>query len=418
MDEKLKGLLDDMNASFKTLQEKGATKEELVAMKAKMDEVSRENADEIKRLTSIIKEQGEAIQDFKDYAGTSFKSEYEQIKEFITENIDKISDIADQKHGFVDFELKGTVAPILTTTNGSVVGTPSVDSAVNVNYRRPSLMPFFANGRTSKVNHTYNESVPKDGDFGFIAEGTKKPQVDFIFKTVYLSPKKVAGFEVISEEARDDVAYLMSVARTYLRDRHDLKIQKGLLTGDGSGQNPEGAFTIGRSFNAGDMAGAVENPTLVDALYAAATDIRTTHNFTDEEPYKANVALVNPIDFFLGITSAKDGDGKAMYPVGVNAEMINIGGLTIVADEDVPAGKMFVGDLSKYHYDTYKPFSLRIGWHNDDFIKNQFVLLGESRFFSYVKMLDRQAFLYDDIATVKTAITKAASTKTTPSSAR
>ena len=43
---------------------------------------------------------------------------------------------------------------------------------------------------------------------------------------------------------------------------------------------------------------------------------------------------------------------------------------------------------------------------NDDFIKNQFVILGESRFHAFVKKLDEQAFIYDDIATIKTAITK------------
>jgi hypothetical protein len=41
------------------------------------------------------------------------------------------------------------------------------------------------------------------------------------------------------------------------------------------------------------------------------------------------------------------------------------------------------------------------------FIKNQFVILGESRFHAFVKKLDEQAFIYDTIATIKSAITKA-----------
>ena len=48
----------------------------------------------------------------------------------------------------------------------------------------------------------------------------------------------------------------------------------------------------------------------------------------------------------------------------------------------------------------------KITYINDDFIKNQFVILGESRFHAFVKKLDEQAFIYDDIATIKTAITK------------
>ena len=42
---------------------------------------------------------------------------------------------------------------------------------------------------------------------------------------------------------------------------------------------------------------------------------------------------------------------------------------------------------------------------NDDFIKNRFVILGESRFHAFVKELDKQAFIYDDIDAIKQAIT-------------
>jgi hypothetical protein len=34
-----------------------------------------------------------------------------------------------------------------------------------------------------------------------------------------------------------------------------------------------------------------------------------------------------------------------------------------------------------------------------------FTMVGESRYFQFVKELDKQAFIYDDIATVQAAIT-------------
>ena len=73
--------------------------------------------------------------------------------------------------------------------------------------------------------------------------------------------------------------------------------------------------------------------------------------------------------------------------------------------EDIATGKIFVADLSKYNTTNYVGYNVKIGWVNDDFIKNQFVILGESRFHAFVKKLDEQAFIYDDIATIKTAIT-------------
>jgi hypothetical protein len=80
--------------------------------------------------------------------------------------------------------------------------------------------------------------------------------------------------------------------------------------------------------------------------------------------------------------------------------------MTIVPDEFVPVGKILVADMSKYNTTDYMGYTVKIGYVNDDFIKNQFVILGESRFHAFVKKLDEQAFVYDTIATVKTAITK------------
>ena len=63
--------------------------------------------------------------------------------------------------------------------------------------------------------------------------------------------------------------------------------------------------------------------------------------------------------------------------------------------------------MTKYHVVNYVPFSIRIGWINDQLITNKFTMVGESRYFQYVKNLDQAAFVYDDIATVQAAITAA-----------
>ncbi len=123
-------------------------------------------------------------------------------------------------------------------------------------------------------------------------------------------------------------------------------------------------------------------------------------------PYMANLVLVNPVDFYINLVSAKDLNGLPLYP---NASLFNqvvIGGVTIMPEESIAVGKIFVADMSKYNTTNYMPYTVKIGWVNDDFIKNQFVILAESRFHAFVKKLDQQAFIYDDFATIKTAITK------------
>lgn len=258
---------------------------------------------------------------------------------------------------------------------------------------------------TSQASYAYTETLPKEGGFDFVAEKGTKPQIDMKFETRYASPVKVAAWMKLTEEAVTDIPQLQAIAYDFLRKQHDLKREKGILNGDGVSPNPKGATTYGRLFSAGVLATSVVNPNFMDVVNACITDIYTTHNFTDEMPYMANIVLVNPNDFFINLVSAKTLNGDPLYPTASLFNQVNIGGVTIMPHEDITAGKIFVADLSKYNTTNYVGYNVKIGWVNDDFIKNQFVILGESRFHAFVKKLDEQAFIYDDIATIKTAIT-------------
>jgi hypothetical protein len=121
----------------------------------------------------------------------------------------------------------------------------------------------------------------------------------------------------------------------------------------------------------------------------------------------ANLVMVNPNDFFIQLVSAKDKQGLPLYPSASLFNQVNIGGVTIIPEESITAGKIFVADMSKYNTTDYEGYNVTIGWVNDDLIRNQFVILAESRMHAFVKKLDEQAFIYDDIDTIKTAITKA-----------
>ena len=118
------------------------------------------------------------------------------------------------------------------------------------------------------------------------------------------------------------------------------------------------------------------------------------------------MVLINEFDFVTHILSAKTKEGTPLYPNASIMNAVKIGDAVIMPSIDIPAGKIFVGDLKRYFITDSVGFSIRIGWINDNFITNQFVMVGESRFHAFVKKLDENAFLYDDINTIKTAITK------------
>ena len=380
--------------------------------KAEADKAVKEAVEKATEpLINELKEVKEEIMSVKEQATDKVLESYaEQLTKAIKENHEKIKEISKAGSGVVEITLKA-VADI-TTANGVNTAPPAITGTQqaplqNVNLREMGILPLTNNFNTSLSAYPYTEAKPKDGDYTFLAEGAIKPQIDFSWETNYAKPVKAAAWERLTEESVQDVAGLESVARDFLFKKHNLKKSKGILSGDGIAPNPKGATTYGRVFSAGPLALAVVSPNFMDVVNACITDIYTTHNYQDEMPYMANLVLVNPSDFYIQLVSAKDLNGLPLYPQAGLFNQVVIGGVTIVPEESIPAGKIFVCDMTKYNTTNYMPYTVKIGWVNDDFIKNQFVILGESRFHAFVKKLDEQAFIYDTIATIKTAITKA-----------
>ena len=408
--EEMKGIIAE---ELKNLP-KGVTKEELTAaiderLKSIQPEITKEQYDELK---SAMEAQGAEIAKQSKVVNMKHTITLEDaIAKAIVEKQADILDVLKRGSGIIEIDVTKNVGDITTGSGTLPVAAPAaigtqVAPLGNVNLRNLSVEQFMSVLQTSNgSSYAYTEAVPKDGDYTFVNEGAEKPQIDFKWETRWASPKKIAAWMKLTEESVKDVAGLESVARDFLRKKHDLKKAKALLYADNTGDNPKGATLYGRTFSAGSMAQAIASPNFMDVVNAAIVDIATTHNYEDETPYRANIVMVNSVDFFINVVSAKTEEGVPLYPTAGLFNQVVIGGVTIVPDESVPVGKIFVADLSKYNITNYVPYMVKVGWINDDFIHNQFVILGESRFHQFVKKLDEQAFIYDDIATIKAAIT-------------
>ncbi len=389
LDAKFKGFTD----SLAEMQENGATKQEIEAVH-----------------TEIAKS-GQAIEDFiASQKAKTVDSVSKQFNNFISKNTQAIKDIYKAQTGTLTFTPKA-VADV-TTGSGTNEETPSVlwhNDLGGFNYRNDDALVQLATvSSTGSPTYSYTEMLPKEGGYAFVAEGAVKPQIDFKWENRFAEPKKAAAYEILTEEAATDIVRMEATARDFLLKRHNLHKANAVYFGDGTGENPTGATVYGRSFVAGDMALAVATPNFMDVVNACVTDVYTTQAFTDQASYMANLVLVNPVDFFLELVSAKDANGLPLYPQAGLFNEVVIGGITIRPWAKIPSGKIFVGDMKVYNVINYIPFSIRIGWINDQFITNKFTMLGESRYFAFVKNLDQAALIYDDIETIKTAITKPA----------
>jgi len=396
------------------------------AVKEATDPLTKKLEDQeetLKGLKTEVKEAKEnAAKAIEVHGSIKLETVEQAVTKFISENFDTIKSLRSKGHGVVEFQIKVVdemTAGNAVVTSAGIVGTAG--SATNpdgiaaligvqvappkkVNLRNTIVNELVTRFQTGLAAYPYTESVPKDGDFGFIAEGADKSQLDFKIETRYAQPVKAAGWVHLTEESIQDIPGLQSIALGYLRDKHDIRKQRGILFGDGVSPNPKGATEYGRAFVVGSMANAVQFPNFMDVVNAAIADVYTTHNYQDEMPYMPSLVLINPIDFFVNLQSAKDERGLPLYPQASLFNKVEIGGVTIMPEEMIPTGKIFVADMSKYNVSDYVGYTVKIGWINDDFIKNQFVILGESRFHAFVRKLDQQAFIYDDFATIKTAI--------------
>ena len=384
------------------------------ALQKELSDAQAKNAskDEILKLHGAIKDQGQALEDFIEEQKTrSIKGFLGQFDDFLKENKSKLEDIKNNRAGVIEFIPK-LVADI-ATGSGVDIDTPPLDVSTqlgNFNLRNDNnLLSLFTTTSTGSPSYSYTEMIPKEGGYEFVAEGGTKPQIDFKWENRYVTPVKAAAYEILTEESVTDYKRLMSVAKTYLKKQHDLFKVNGVFFGDGLGNNPTGATVYGRAFVSTGMvdAFALGSSNFMDVVNAIITDIYRTQGFVDEAHYQPNIVLVNPIDFFIQLVGAKDANGLPVYPQAGLFNEVRIGGVIIKPWIKIPIGSIFVADLSKYNIVNYVPFSIRVGWINDQFITNKFTMVGESRYYQYVKNLDQAAFVYDDIATVKAAITAA-----------
>ncbi len=390
LDKKFK----DLQKQLQDAQEKGATKEE------------------VQKLHDAIEKSGNTLEDFiAAQKEQQIDSVQKQFSDFLIENKEKLEGILENKTGEIKFTPKA-VGDIGTGSGTNATAAPASlhNNLGHFNLRDDSsLINLTSVTSTNSPALGYTELTPKEGGYAFVAEAGTKPQTDFSWVNRFATPHKAAAYEVLSEESVTDVARLESVAREYLRKTHNLFKADAIYFGDGTGNNPTGATVSGRTFVSTSMVDvfAAGTSNFMDVVNAIITDIYRTQAFTDEAHYMPNIVLVNPIDFFINLVGAKDGNGLPLYPQAGLFNQVSIGGVTIRPWVKIPVGKIFVADMTKMNVVNYVPFSIRVGWINDQFITNQFTMVGESRYYQYIKNLDLAAFVYDDIATVQAAITAA-----------
>lgn len=423
MDFKYKTVAE-INAMSADEQEKYLADKKSHEDKVRKDELDTAVKDAIKPLEDGQKNASKDIQDLSDTVNSIAEQMKAGFGGIIVDEAKLLQTIADKQEEIKSLLKAGTglieimVVPdankavgTITTASGQITGmdallatqlNPLQRIELDVMDIESELTTF----QTDSPIYTYTYAVPKDGKYNFQNEGEVKEQIDFTWKNGSSEPKTFAAWEKLTEQAVQDVKGLLSVARGYLKDRHDYDKALAIVFGNATFDIP-GIVGTATPFTAGALAASVTDPNFTDIISAGILSVRSRTNYPGSPRFSPNVAYVNPIDFFKEFTAAKDKEGRPLYPTA-QLGVVVIGSTVVKQRFEIPVGKILIADLKKMMLSNYLPYTVKIGWVNDDFIRNQFVLLGESRFHLFVKELDKAAFLYDDIATIKTAITKPA----------
>lgn len=210
-----------------------------------------------------------------------------------------------------------------------------------------------------------------------VAEGAAKPSSDVTFEQVTDTIKKIAVWMPVTDEALDDVPQLYSYIQELLR--YDLKLaEEGqILKGDGTGQNLNGIMTQATTFNAAlSKTGDTAIDTVRRALYQARK----------QSQRQSDAVVMTDLDW-MNIELQKDADNRYLFANLQGMVTPVLWGRPVVAsdsmdegDGEATGGEFLVGSFSQGAriYDRMG-YTIKVGWINDDFIKNQRVVLVEER---------------------------------------
>ncbi|MGV8944669.1 phage major capsid protein [Thermomonas sp.] len=210
-----------------------------------------------------------------------------------------------------------------------------------------------------------------------VAEGGAKPSSNVTFEEVTDTVKKIAVWMPVTDEALDDVPQIYSYIQELLR--YDLKLaEEGqILKGDGTGNNLNGIMTQATTF---DAALTAAGDTAIDKVRRAIYQVRK------QSKRSADAVVMSELDW-MNIELEKDNTNRYLFANLQGLVTPILWGRPVVASDSMDegngttvGGEFLVGAFAQGArlYDRLA-FTVKMGWVNDDFIKNKRVLLVEER---------------------------------------
>jgi len=326
------------------------------------------------------------------------KSVYEQLKAHKEAHKDLWEKMKTPGTPWMEIDVKVAGTMLESTNTGAGTYFPSVSiepGVVEVARQQADLINYVNYSGTNATTIVWVEKTNYDGQAAWTAEGSAKPLIDWEYKTVLSTAKKVADRVKVSTEILDDVENMAGTIRNELKYSVDMAVNTAILSGAG-GDSIEGITHWASLYVTTGI--KTTNPNNKDAILAACKQIRILY-------FNPSHVFINPLDM-ANIELEKNNQDIYVIPPFATADGKVIGGVNVIETPSIPQGYLLVADMKKCKVREKDSFKVMVGWSNDDFDKNLLTMVGERRMHLFIADNDTGAFLYDTLANIKTAISQ------------
>lgn len=397
----------DLNEKYDLMMKGQMTKVDFETFKAGEIAGLNTRLAEVEKLNQIVKDQGEKINKLTKDEGE--KTQEITLEQFLDGKMEEFTKLRKAGAGFVEYTsedlrkagvtsfmrskvaINQTVGGTVETMAGASITSPylpgigGADLEIFDVVRNPNfIINRIDMGRTNQVRLAWINETTYDGTPGMnVLEGGEKPQVSHKFKVEYSEAKKAAAVLIFTEEMEQDLPGLATAIRRMLQ-------QDVLRAFDDAIQTA--VIAVARPYEITGLDAKVAYTTLFDAMGALLAQIGF-YNFTP------NTLALNTVTAWEA-QMEKDANGRYNVP----PFMARLNSLMIEANK-VAVGYGLAGDLTQYKVDIYKDFTIRVGWINDQFIRNMFTVVGELRYHNYISDNRKKAIVYNSLLAVQQKIT-------------
>lgn len=392
-------LIKELGTKIEQMKNEAVSKSEIEALKSELEALKGDT-----NFKTQIEALDNAIKELKDAQVENATTKETDFVKFAKETVSKFED--NNKNHQANTVIKA--AALMTTANVlpnvangfSPLFGNYIDTEVGTTPKPDlSILPLITvrnQPGTESIWHTSRAN--EDGDAEFIGEGATKPLADADWRTRKEPVKEVAVRWKFTKRLMNHAPSVVVDFAEHANELMEQVMDDGALVGDGSGNNLVGITDVASAFVVpSQLANYYTFANIYDVIMAVATQVRLAN-------FRGQLTCVLNTVWEAKMKGIKNADGDYIVPPFVSPDGLQVGSVRVVFNQKFPDDSILLGDLRKFNLVIAENVTYDEGYENDDFSKNLVSKKLEAFMGTYIKDADAGSIVYDDIATILTAI--------------